>query len=130
MKLYRFVGKEEVEKLLNNETIENHFDWSEKYDTNSKGICFFAYNRTNNVNKIINVVLDYWGFAGIVKEYALIEIEVETARKAWGFYAGGKRTEYNLFKYSLQDVTGIYTIYNEWWKDHDEYWKYKGKKVF
>lgn len=130
MKLYRFVGKEEVEKLLNNETIENHFDWSEKCDTNSKGICFFAYNRTNNVNKIINVVLDYWGFAGIVKEYALIEIEVETARKAWGFYAGGKRTEYNLFKYSLQDVTGIYTIYNEWWKDHDEYWKYKGKKVF
>ena len=110
MKLYRFVGQKEVESLLNGEKQFNDFDWSVCCDTNSKGICFFAYNRTNNIDLIIENVLENWGFSGIVKEYAIIEINVDKARKAHGFYSGGMRTEYNLFEYSLKDVINIWTI--------------------
>lgn len=131
MKLYRFIGELETYRLLTNETIENTFDWSTKNDTNSKGICFFAYNRTNNINKIIDAVLNDWGFAGIVKEFAIVEIEVPTARKAYGFYAGGMKTEYNLTEYSLKDVKAIYRIHRDFWEDDKGYiYDHKAKKVF
>lgn len=142
MKLYRFVGESEVFKLLTNEIIVNNRDWSEYCDTNSKGICFFAYNRTNNIKKIVETVLDDWGLSGIVKEFALVEIEVSEARKAWGFYSGGKKTEYNLDKYSIENVTAIYRIHNEdkeiylynkthyWQKEYTNNIGYTVKKVF
>lgn len=142
MKLYRFVGESEIFRLLTNEIISNTRDWSEYYDTNSKGICFFAYNRTNNIKKIVETVLDDWGLSGIVKEFALVEVEVPEARKAWGFYSGGKKTEYNLDKYSIENVTAIYRIYNEdkeiylynkthyWQKEYTNNVGYTVKKVF
>lgn len=110
MKLYRFIGKKECDSLLNNEKQFNNFDWSICCDTTSKGICFFAYNRTSNIDLIIERVLDDWGFSGIVKDYAIIEIDVPTARKAKGFYSSGFHTEYNLFEYSLFDVKNIWLI--------------------
>ena len=128
MRLFRFVGEHEVFQLLTNETLHNDYDWSAEYDTNSKGICFFAYNRTDNINYIINRVLDDWGFEGIVKTFALVEIEVEHARKAWGFYSGGMRTEYNLSEYSIENVTAIYRIKEEF--DEKTWDSYKAHKVF
>lgn len=130
MKLYRFVGENEVFQLLTNKTIKNNRDWSQFCDTNSKGICFFAYNRTNKIDHIVNTVLDDWCFDGIVKTFALVEIEVPTARKAWGFYAGGKRSEYNLTEYSLKDIKAIYRINREIWEDKNNIYGYKTKKVF
>ena len=66
MKLFRFISNNEYTRLMSGETIVNTTDYSKKYDTNSKGFCFFAYNRTNNIDLIISNVLDEWGFAGIV----------------------------------------------------------------
>ncbi len=131
MKLFRFVGEQECKKLLWNETIENDFDWSTKYDTNSKGICFFANNRTQDIEKIANTALDDWGFEGIVKTFALVEIEVETARKAWGFYSGGMRTEYNLTEYSIKDIKAIYKLDKRTsWEENEKNWySYSVKKV-
>lgn len=110
MKLYRFIGKKELDSILSGEKQFNDFDWSSCCDTTSKGICFFAYNRTSNINIIIERVLNDWGFSGIVKDYAILEIEVSKARKAKGFYASGYHTEYNLFEYSLKDVNNIWLI--------------------
>ena len=110
MKLYRFIGEKEYNSLLKGEKQFNNRDWSEYCDTTSKGICFFAYNRTNNIDHIIKTVLDEWCFSGIVKEYAIVEINVEKARKAKGFYASGYHTEYNLFEYDINNVVNIWTI--------------------
>ena len=110
MKLYRFIGSEEMEKIITGEKLENHTDWREIYDTNSIGFCFFQYNRTNKIDHIIETVLNDWGFGGIVKENFLVEIEVEKARKSWGFYAGGGRTEFNLTEYSRENVKHLYKI--------------------
>jgi len=135
MKLYRFIGEQEAKMLLWNETIENRRDWSEYCDTNSIGICFFANNRTNDMEKIVETALDTWGFSGIVKTFAIVEIEVETARKAWGWYSGGKRTEYNLTSYSIENVKAMYTLDNHNWTDsqgkmHSVVQSWKVKKVY
>ena len=110
MRLFRFISEREYNSLMNGEHIHSERDWSIDHDTNSKGICFFANNRTNKIDRIVETALDEWGFAGIVKDYAVVEIETETARKAWGWYSGGKRTEYNLTDYSLSLVNAVYTI--------------------
>ena len=110
MKLYRFIGEKEYNGLLNGQTIHNERKWSDYADTNSIGICFFANNRTDNINKIIDNALDDRGYAGIVKDYAIIEIEVNKARKAYGYYSGGRFSEYNLIEYSLANVKAMYKI--------------------
>jgi len=110
MRLFRFISEREFNSIMSGERIHSERDWSLKYDTNSKGICFFANNRTDKIDRIVETALDDWGFSGIVKEYAVIEIETETARKAWGFYSGGRRTEYNLTDYDLTMVKAVYTI--------------------
>ena len=124
MKLYRFIGENEFKKIIAGETLENKTDWRDIYDTNSIGFCFFQYNRTNNINKIINNVLDNWGFAGIVDNSFLIEIEIEKARKSWGFYPDGFKTEYNLTEYSIKNVKNIYKV------EKDINYDYIGIKVF
>ena len=134
MKLFRFIGKNEYARLMNGETLINTTDYSEKYDTNSKGFCFFAYNRTNNIDLIVSVVLDDWGLAGIVDESYLIEIEVPKARKAWGWYSGGKKTEYNLTAYAAKDVVHIYTTERRKAADYKEtssgnFICYKAKRI-
>ena len=110
MKLYRFVGEKEMSRLINGETLINTRDWSEINDTNSIGFCFFAYNRTNDLRKIVANALDEWGLAGIVKADYIVEIEIDNARKAWGWYSGGKRTEYNLTSYSINNVKSIHKV--------------------
>ena len=134
MKLYRFIGEKEKARLLNGEILENYRNWSDYYDTNSVGICFFAYNRTNDLRKIITNVLDEWGFAGIVKADYIVEIDVPKARKAWGWYSGGKRTEYNLTSYSLADVKSIHKVKSlpmeEWYVTTYNYYTYGAERVF
>ena len=106
MKLYRFVGKNELVALLNGQTIVNNTDYSKQFDTTSKGFCFFQNNRAKKINVIAESALEY--LSGIVDVYAIICIEVENARKARGFYSVGYKTEYNLTEYS-KDV-----IVNAW----------------
>ena len=134
MKLYRFIGEKEKARLLNGEILENYRNWSDYYYTNSVGICFFAYNRTNDLRKIITNVLDEWGFAGIVKADYIVEIDVPKARKAWGWYSGGKRTEYNLTSYSLADVKSIHKVKSlpmeEWYVTTYNYYTYGAERVF
>ena len=107
MTLYRFVGKDELTALLNGETLINTTDYSEMNDTNSIGFCFFADNRKNaTINSIAARAEDYLG--GIVNTYAIVKIEVETARRAYGWYAVGKKIEYNLTEYSVKNVVGAW----------------------
>lgn len=115
MRLYRFIGEKEYNSLLSGEKQYNDRDWSEYYDTTSKGICFFAYNRTNDINRIVEVALEEWCYSGIVKEYAIIEVEVNSARKAKGFYASGFHTEYNLFEYDISCIKNVYRIHGKYW---------------
>ena len=116
MRLFRFISDREYNSLMTGEHIHSERDWSIDHDTNSKGICFFANNRTNNIDRIVETALDDWGFGGIVKDFAIIEVEVDKARKAWGFYSGGRRTEYNLTDYDLTAVKAIYIIPHETYK--------------
>lgn len=116
MRLFRFIGEKEYNSLLSGEKQTNDFDWSIKYETTSKGICFFTNNRTNDINRIVEVALDDWCYSGIVKEYAIVEVEVDRARKAKGFYASGFHTEYNLFEYDLSCVTNVYRIHGKYWE--------------
>ena len=115
MRLFRFIGEKEYNSLLCGEKQINNFDWSMKYETTSKGICFFANNRTNDIDHIVEVALEEWGYAGIVKEYAIVEVEVDKARKAKGFYASGFHTEYNLFEYDISCVKNVYRIHGKYW---------------
>lgn len=108
MKLYRIIGIEEFNALMNGETLINTTDYSEMYDTNSIGFCFFANNRTDDAEKVFNTAYEYLG--GIVDDYYMIEVEIDKPRKAYGYYSVGKRTEYNTGKYSLNDVRNIYRI--------------------
>lgn len=135
MKLFRFISNNEYARLMAGETIVNTTDYSEKYDTNSKGFCFFAYNRTNNIDLIISNVLDEWGLAGIVNDSYLVEIEVPAARKAWGWYSGGKKTEYNLTQYSEKNILHVYKVAKRNPADYQEtssgaWITYKGNKIF
>ena len=115
MRLFRFVGEKEYNDIMSGVIRHNDRDWSEYNDTNSKGICFFANNRTDNIDRIVETALDDWGFSGIVKEYAIFEIDVPTARRAYGWYSGGKRTEYNLTEYSKANVVKAYRIHGKYW---------------
>lgn len=134
MKLYRFISENEMNKLMNNEIIANNRDWSNYYNTNSIGICFFSYNRTNDLRKIVYNALEEWGFAGIVQADYIVEVEVDSARKAWGWYSGGKRTEYNLTAYSLTKVKSIHKITKldakDWLVCGDYFYTYGVIKVF
>lgn len=134
MKLYRYCGQEEINKLMNGETLENNTDWSTIYDTNSKGFCFFAYNRTNDMRKVITTSLENW-LGGIVKEEYIIEVEVKKARKAYGFYASGRHTEYNLTSYSLKNVKTISKVVKldnpkDWLIINDYFYTYTTEKIF
>ena len=116
MRLFRFVGQHEYDNIMSGGVHHCDRDWSIDHDTNSKGICFFANNRTNDINRIVETALDEWGYGGIVKEYAILELEVPTARKAWGWYSGGRRSEYNLNEYSKADVVKAYRIHGKYWR--------------
>lgn len=107
MTLYRFIGKEELTALQNGETLVNTTDYSEFNETNSIGFCFFADNRKNaTLTNIAGRAEEYLG--GIVDTYAIIKVEVETARRAYGWYSVGKKTEYNLTEYSIKNVVGAW----------------------
>lgn len=106
MKMFRFIGKAEMEAILNGETIYNTTDYSKNHNTTSKGFCFFQNNRAKKISTIAESALDYLG--GIVDTYAIICVEVETARKASGFYSVGYKTEYNLTEYNKNIVVGAW----------------------
>lgn len=106
MKLYRYCGQEEITRLMNGEVLENNTDWSAIRDTTSKGFCFFAYNRTNDMSKVVTCSLEDW-LGGIVNDEYIVEIEVEKAKKSKGFYASGYHAEYNLSSYSIKNVKAI-----------------------
>ena len=133
MKLYRYCGQNEVDALLNGEVLTSVIDWSEKYDTNSKGFCFFAYNRTNDMRKIITQSLEDW-LGGIVKADYIVEIDVDSAKKSYGFYACGRRTEYNLASYSLKNVKAISKVVklsvDKWLIEGDYFYRYDAEKIF
>ena len=109
MKLYRFIGTKEMNRLMNGEVLERTTDWSEINDTNSIGYCFFAYNRTNDLRKVVTNALEDW-LGGIVKAEYIVEIEVDSARKAYGWYSCGRKTEYNLTSYSMKNVKSIHKV--------------------
>lgn len=112
MTLYRFIGKKELEALMNNETVFNYTDYSEEHDTNSIGFCFFADNRKNTTAEAAaERAHEYLG--GIVDHYALVQIEVEKARKAWGWYSAGRKIEYNLTEYSKANVVSAWICKNK-----------------
>lgn len=106
MKMYRFIGKTEMDAILNGETVYNTVDYSKEYDTTSKGFCFFQNNRAKKIETIAENALDYLG--GIVDTYAIICVEVENARKASGFYSVGCKVEYNLTEYNKNIVVGAW----------------------
>lgn len=108
MKLYRIIGIEEFNALLRGDTLINTTDYSEKYDTNSKGFCFFANNRTNDAEKVFAAAFEYLG--GIVDAYYMIEVDIDNPRKAYGFYSVGKRVEYNTTTYNMSNVKNIYRV--------------------
>lgn len=108
MKLYRIIGIEEFEALLRGETLVNTTDYSKKYDTNSKGFCFFANNRTDNPEKVFSAAYEYLG--GIVDAYYMIEADINNPTKAYGVYSIGKRIEYNATTYSMNNVKNIYRV--------------------
>ena len=134
MKLYRFISEKEMSRLMNGEIITNNRDWSAYYDTNSIGLCFFAYNRTNDLRKVVYNALDEWGLSGIVKADYIVEIEIDNARKAWGWYSGGKRTEYNLTSYSIANVKSINKVARldakDWLVCGDYFYTYGVTKIF
>lgn len=130
MTLYRFIGKEEYNKLMNGETVYNNTDWSEYADTNSKGFCFMA-STFKNVNKVLTYKLDDLGMSGCVSTDYFIVVKVDKARKAWGWYSGGKQAEYNLFQYSLKNVSAIYTFEKDFSNEAFENdVTYKSTKIF
>ena len=108
MKLYRFIGIEEFEKLLAGETVKNENDYSKDHDTNSKGFCFFANNRTNDAQKVFASAIDYLG--GIVDAYYMIEVDLDNPTKTFGYYAAGKKTEYNVTEYNFSNIKNIYRV--------------------
>lgn len=133
MKLYRFIGQDELNKILKNETLENDTDWSLLNDTNSVGFCFFAYNRTNDMRKVVSMALEDW-LNGIVTEDYIIEIETEKAKKSYGYYACGKKSEYNLTQYSKENVKHIYSVkklnVKDWFTVKDMTYTYGVEKIF
>lgn len=133
MKLYRYCGQEEINRILNGETLINNTDWSEIYDSTSKGFCFFSYNRSNDLKKVITNSLTDW-LNGIVNNEYLVEIEVDKAHKARGFYASGFHTEYNLTEYNIKNVKAIYKVIKldvkDWIIKGDYYYTYTGERIF
>jgi len=133
MKLYRYCGQEEVNNILNGQILKNNTDWSEDHDSTSKGFCFFAYNKSNDLKKIITNSLTDW-LDGIVNNEYLVEIEIDKARKARGFYASGFHTEFNLTEYSIKNVKAIYKVIKldvkDWVVKGDYYYTYTGEKIF
>ena len=133
MKLYRYCGQEEINKLMNGEILVNNTDWSRIYDTNSKGFCFFAYNRTNDMKKVISRSLEDW-LGGIVNAEYIIEIEVDSAKKSYGFYASGYHAEYNLTSYSIENVKAISRVVEldvaDWTMADGCFYTYTAEKIF
>ena len=81
MKLFRFMSKEENEKLMSGETLTNKI--AHKGKTASVGFCFMEYEEDNDIeysHKFLN---------GIVTDDIVVVFETDkkNVNKSWGIYA-------------------------------------------
>ena len=87
----RCMSYKEYKYLIKGKILTNNKDYSEYYESNSKGFCFFKY--TNDEDALFNydVCLSRFSSDEVMLVVALPNIMM---KKSSGFYTGGWKTEY------------------------------------
>lgn len=113
MKLYRFVGKNELKALRKDKKVYNHTIFRDKgHKTDSVGFCFFEFEDEYDVEYA------YEYMSGIVSEYAVVVVDINKNRlkEGYGTYADPYgswhetflKEEYSTIEYEANEVVGVY----------------------
>ena len=103
MKLFRFMSKNEFEKLINGEDLVNEKEHSG--NTGSVGFCFMQYKKDEDIEYA------YEYLSGIVTEDIVVVCETDTnnLNKSWGIYAD----PYGHFFDTITETEYCTTDYNK-----------------
>ena len=127
MKYYRFMSKNEFEKLINGETLKN--DKKHQAKTNSVGFCFMKYDDYKPKDA-------YEFMSGIVSEDICVVFETtKKLTKSYGVYADPDLSngwfasitvdEYCIKEYSLQNFKIVEMLICNGRKHFETQWKYE-----
>ncbi len=130
MRLVRFMGLTEFEKLMRGETLYNTTDWKKRNQSGSVGFCFFPLTDKHDT---------YWAYDklwGIVDPSVCVVFECTIKlKKSYGYYASGwwtsERydeycvTEYNKtmlkpIEYTFSEIPSEYAIWHDVAEEEEE----------